>query len=394
VTIKQAVDIALERQPAIRAAKADLSGALVQRDAAYALTSSLGGPQIHVRRKQADLGVSLANAGVERATLDTIHAVSRTYVTTVFASEQVTVAKEAHDRLKVMYNTAKRLVDIGSKEITANDLDRIQTYMLLAETKVNEAQVGIARAKAALREAIGLEWDASLELADTDLNSYVELVQRYMKDHNALLSCEKAVRVALGNRADYQQAQLFAEIVCLEIDAQKLTVQPYARTFAATADIHAPVLPATVIDGDYRPGPVGPEMPVYLAGSCSARTERASLLHERALAVVEKAGGLIALQVTEACERLHQEAKQVELLRQASKQATKARERSEEAYRNDQLKTDVMLTAQVIDSQTKAQLNEALYRHAVALAALQNATSGQIWESFETEGKKAPAVGK
>lgn len=389
-TLKQAVDLALERQPAIRAANADATGAMVQRDSAYALTSSLGGPQIHVRRKQADIGVSIAQAGTERAMLDTIHAVSRTYVTAIYASEQVKVAQGALDNLRAVYNTAKKLVDSGSRQVTTNDLDRIQTYMLLAETRLTEAKIGILRAKAALREAIGIDWDAPLELADENLTQYVDAIQRHSEEHHAHLSCEQAVRVALAQRPDFQQAQLFAELISLEVDAQKLTLQPYARTFAAIVDIHAPILPATVINSDYRPGPVGPAMPVYLAGSCSARTQRASLYYERALAIVDKARGLVALQVTEACERLQQEARQVDTLRKASQQANKAAKKAEEAYRADQLATDQMLMAQVLDAQTRAQLNEALYHHATALATLQNATAGQLWESFESDSKKSP----
>jgi outer membrane protein TolC len=52
-------------------------------------------------------------------------------------------------------------------------------------------------------------------------------------------------------------------------------------------------------------------------------------------------------------------------------------------YRNDQIATDRMLTAQVVESQNQASLNEAQFKYAIALAALQHATSGHLWDCVE-----------
>jgi outer membrane protein TolC len=286
------------------------------------------------------------------------------------------------DKLKALSQVAKGLVEQGSKEVTRTDLDRIQVYLLLAETRGVEANVGLARALAALREAMGVPPGCPVALADSDLGIYMVTLQNYATANKLALSVEQAVKHAWAHRPDLRQAQLFADMAGLEAEAQRQTHQPYVRTFAATGDIHAPILPAGEINGNYRPGPLGPDMPVYLAGSKDVRVARAQTLFRRALAVVDKAKGLIALQVTEAAERVQQEVQQVDSLRQAVAKSSKLAEESEKFFRADNLSVEKMLNAQLLELQVKAQLNEALFRHATAVATLQNAIAGQVYEAY------------
>jgi outer membrane protein TolC len=79
---------------------------------------------------------------------------------------------------------------------------------------------------------------------------------------------------------------------------------------------------------------------------------------------------------------LHELEEQVRLLRQAVQQAGKLRKDAEKAYAADQLSTEKMLTAQLLDAQTRADLNEALYNYCITLAALQRATAGKLWEAL------------
>lgn len=138
-----------------------------------------------------------------------------------------------------------------------------------------------------------------------------------------------------------------------------------------------------MINDSYRPGPLGPEMPAFLAGSRTARMTRAGHLYDRASAAAAKAKELIILEVEDACHRLHEEATKIGLLRQAVEQASKTVAESRDAYRNDLLETDVMLSALVVEAQTKAQLNDALYGYGKALAALQRATAGKLWHCVQ-----------
>ncbi len=390
LTLDQALELSMANQPAIAGAHASAAAVEAQMEAANSLLANLSGPQIHIRRKQADLGVAAAHANVTQAEQETINAVTRNYLSVLYAGEQLKIAQDVAAEFKAIYDVAKRLVGAASKEVTTADLDRIKTYQLLADTRISTARLGLTRGKAALREAIGLPQHQAIEIADDKLANYYDSVTKHFKERGLQVSCPCAIEKALQNRPEVIQAGVFAEIAHLEIEAQGLTLHSYARTFAATADIHAKILPANVINGEYRPGPLGPEYPVYLAGSRSQRQHRAELLYQRAASVSDKARGLIALEVEEACARLIEWGKQVESLQEAVKQTDKLVKDALKAYRNDQLKTEQMLAAQVLDAQTRAQLNEAIYNYAIALATLQRATACHLWSCLEQVPGETP----
>lgn len=383
LNLDDAVTLAMEKQPAIAAARASRNAAFTAREAAYAPFTILAGPQIATRRKQADLAVQISEANVQQVELETINAVTRSYISVLYAREQSGIAQDTLDVIKVTRNAAKTLVDKGSKEVTKTDLDRLDTYILIAETKLGEARTGVIRAKAALREAIGLDRCTEFEIGNEKLSHLHDAFVDYGNKKNMKLSCKKAVCLAVDKRPELVQASLLAQITGLESRAQGWTLSPYARTFAATGDIHTRILPATVINGEYKPGPVGPEMPSFLAGSRTSRQQRANLFYERALTVSDKAENLVALEVEEACARLTEQINQVKMLLEATKKSKRLSEDAMKIYIEDQLSTEKLLAIQLLDAQTRAQLNEAYYKFGQALGLLQRATAGQLWSCFE-----------
>lgn len=384
LTLDEAVNLALERQPTIHAARESLNSAHVSRKVANSPLSGFS-PGICYRRQQADLGVAIGEAAVEQVRLETINAVTRAYVSVLFAREQLDLAQKAVDRISATRAAAKTLVDSGSKEVTKADLDRLDTFRKLGETRVGEARVGVARAKAAVREAVGLRDDVELEIGDEKLSYLYDAFSAFEKQNGSKLSCRLAVKTAQDKRPELVQASLLAQIHCLEIDAQKAQhpCTVYAKTFAATSDIHTRILPATVINGDYRPGPVGPEMPVYLAGMAEDRAERARILYQRSLAVSEKATNLVTLEVEEACARLKEQVNQIQLLEEAVASAKKLAEDAMRIYREDQMPTEKLLTIQFLEAQANSSLNEAYFKFGQAIGLLQRATAGELWNCFE-----------
>lgn len=383
LTLDEAISQALAQQPAVAAARASLASAQTARDVAYTpMAGILGGSQICIRRQQADLGVAIATANIEQVELETFNAVSRSYLSVVYARAQQALAEDAVRNLRTTANIARDLIEKGSKEVTKSDLDRLDTYRLIAESKAGEARLGVARAKAALAEAIGFDHCGDFEIGDETLAQFHDAFIAFGEQKGRKLSTKLAVEIAMQQRPELRQSSMFAQVTGLEIRAQGRTWQPYARTFAATSDVHSKVLPATVMNGDYRPGPVGPEMPSFLAGTPSSRQQRAEALYQRSLAVDDKAQGLVKLEVEEACARLDEQLRQIELLRQAVLQTKKQKEDAERYYRNDQLKTEQLLTIQLLDSQTRAQLNEAYYKFGQSLGVIQRATGGNLWNCF------------
>jgi outer membrane protein TolC len=383
LTLDDAINQALQRQPTIQAAQASLQSALAAQAVANSHMAGLS-PAAAVRRQQAALGVGAAEANVRQVEMETKNAVNRTYLGVIYAREQLKLADDAVQTLRATFDVAKRLLESGSKNITKDDLDKLDIYVNLAESRKGEALVGKARALAALREAIGLPHDAIFDVDQGKLSRFYEIAQEYTKSNNVRLNCNCATDMAVRYRPELTQASIFAEVACLEVQAQSRDLfHPYSKTFAATSDIHAKVLPGSIINGEYRPGPVGPEFPTFLAGSAAQRSERASILHGRALSVVDKARGLVALEAEEGCARLNRASEQIELLRKASGKSTELYKKAEEFFRQDQYKTTDLLTAYGLDVQNRSQLNEAYYQFGMTLAFLQRATAGRLWECFE-----------
>jgi outer membrane protein TolC len=392
LTLDEAIHYALQRQPNVLAARATLNSAVVGREAANSQMSALMGPIITVRRKQADLGVAAAQAAVDEAELSTVHAVTRCYLTVIYAQDQLKVASDFADRMKRLRESTENSLKTGAKFVTASDLDKIDTYALVAQARKVEAEHGIARAKATLREAIGAPADCCLDFATDTLDNYYQGVQKYCNAQGAQLGCCCCVEAALNHRPELVGAKLFAQLAHLEIDAQNLTLHMNAKTFAAIADIHSKGVAVTTINGSYHPGDLAQEMPVFLVGHRSQRVTQAAQLAHRARIVADKVHGLIALEAEDACIRLNQESGQVALYRQAVEKADKTVDNSSTAYRNQQTGVDGWLESEGIAAQTKMQLNESLFRYASALASLQKATAGKLWNCLEKPAVVAPAA--
>lgn len=388
LTLDDAINMSMEKQPSIRAAKLSYQSSV---SAKSVTDNPLIGliPEGRIRKQQAASGLNAAAANMQQVEMETKNAVNRTYLSYVYAREQLKLANDAVSTLKATYQVAKQLLDSGeSKQVTNDDLDKLDIYVKLAESKVGEATVGMARAKAALREAIGLEYNTKFEIDNGKLTRFYDTAQEFTKNQKIKLCCDTAADMAVRYRPELAQASILADVTCLEAQAQsRILLHFYSRTFAASSDIHAKILPSTINNGEYKPGPVGPEMPTYLVGNRNQRTERANILYQRALAVSDKARGLVALEAEEGCARLNRASDSIELQKIAVAKSAVLYKNAEKFFRQDQLKTDALLTAYGLDVKNKSDLNEAYYQFGMTLAYLQRATAGHLWECFIPENK-------
>jgi outer membrane protein TolC len=373
VDLGEAIRMALDRQPTLAAQRSTLASA----EANSRGLDNLRVPtflvrELPIRRKQASIGVTVAAASLEQAEHETVYAVTRTYLTVLYAREQQRVANDVVDHLKATLETARRLVEGGSRDVTTSSVDKITVYLRLAETRQADAAAGIERATAALREAIGLGPDCCLQVPPDRL-----------PQPRATLCRGDIVALALARRGELVQAVNVAEVTALEVDAQGTSCRPNFHTFASVADIHARPIPQGVANAEYRPGAIGPEMPTNLAGSRSARMERARDLSARAEAVVEKTRNLIALEAEDAFLRWEQAARKMPQTREAAERGSKLADDTRKDFGGEQrVKAEDVLNSEVLAAQARAQFNEAVYQHAVALAALERVTAGGFCAGF------------
>jgi len=368
------LQIALANQPALRAAQASLASAQTQLDALQNLRlAGLVSQEIPIRRKQASLGVVIAGAEVNKIEWDTIYGVTRNYFSAIYAHKQELVLRKVIDNLVENHSLAKGAMEAEPQKVSKGDVDRLGVYTVLARTKLIEAATGVEKAKAAMREAMGIPACQPLFLIEAELPPL-----------ETGLCKEQLIELALARRGELIRATTGAEVVCLEVSAQGVIHQTVGRTFAAGSDLHATPVPQGVSNGEYRPWAIGIEMPTTLVGHKADRVRRAQDLHAKAVAVADKARQLIALEAAEAFLKWQDASKQVDILADTPKATADILKQAQAKFKIDKntANTENLINSQVLDAQVNAKMNEALYQHALAVAALERITAGGFVPSY------------
>jgi outer membrane protein TolC len=368
LTLMDCVQMALNQQPALAAYRASVAAAEAQQAALENLhLAGLINHAMCIRKQQAALGVVIAHAGVSQGEWETRYAVTRNFYSVRYAQAQQQVAADVIAALGGTRSTAKNYVDVKkSKVVTSNQVDQITTYLRLAEARTLEADLGIERAKAALREAMGVGCDFNLQIAPEDLPIY-----------HFDLCLGDIVSLAISRRGEMVQVANVAQVTALEVDAQGKTCMPTARTFASFADIHARPIPPGEHDGTYRPDALGLEMPANLAGKRKDRMARASAFHGRAQAVVDKTHNLIVLEAENAFYKWQEAAAKIPKTKAAKDKASKLEKDTSHDFTSDQkVPVKEVLDAIVLMARARMLYNEAVYQQLLALADLQRITAG------------------
>jgi outer membrane protein TolC len=368
--------LALERQPAIAAAQASLAVAQARAaglDKLHAIP--LVASDLPIRRQQAALGVAGAEAQLEQARWDTIYDVTRSYLAVVYARQQLQVADAARADLA----RVRQLADDAGQKRSVRQAD---VYMLAIEGRRETAAEGVARALAALREAMGLPADACIDVADTRL-----------PDRDVKVCRDEVIALTLARRGEILQATTAAEVTDYEVKAQDAKrFAPTARTFAAATDVHAQPIPAAGRGTEYAPAAVGPEMPTLLVGKRADRVEQARALCDRAGAVVEKTRGLLTLEADDAFHRWQEASRKLPQTRRAAKEA---RELEDELLQNvtdlmQNIRYPEVVAAITIANQLRLETNETHYQYLLSLAALERITAGGLCPGFESSAAPRP----
>lgn len=368
LSLQDAISFALDHQPNIAAARASLASAQTAEQALNRMCiSSVISRELAYRKEQAKLGVGAAWAGVDRAEAETRYAVIRLYYSVLYARHQQKVTSDVVEHLNGTADTAAGMVKGGSRDVTQDTVDKINVYRGLAITRRFEAERGVARAEAALREALGVGPECPLTIPDA---AFVAPSTPVDKD------C--IVSLAISRRPEITQSVLLSKITHIEKDAQGTHFfSPTVRTFAIGADIHSTPVPTGTANGEYRPGALAPEMPVQLTGKRKDRIARAEDLFDRSSAVVDKTRNLITLEAEDAYLKWYDYSRRAVETKKAADLGRKLAKDTSEAFRAGQkVKPEDVTTNEVLAAQAQAQHNEAVYWLILALADLERVTAG------------------
>jgi outer membrane protein TolC len=381
--LEDCIQIGLEQQPSLAAARASLAASEDQRQALDNMyLASLVSRELPVRKQQSALGVTIASAGVQQAEYDTIYAVTRTYFSVRYALEQEKVVRELIRQLTVYRDQAKRAVEEGKNpdlNLTVQDVYKLDLHITMLNVRLQEALKGIELAKAALREAMGQGHDCTLDVILLELPSPAESLER----------CQ-LVELALSRRGELIQATSVAQVTDLEVEAQGTSCKLIFRTFAAVADVHSRPIPQEVSNRSYRPGAVGLDMPTTLAGHRHDRMQRARDLSARASAVVDKTRNLIVLETEAGYLKWREAFENVTRFRASQDRAANVAEYTAQRRFEGKASTEDMLRAFALLQEVRAGYNEARFLYALALAGLERITAGGFVPRFRSPAIQHP----
>jgi hypothetical protein len=393
------IELGYQYQPALRAARASL-GASQQGKRALdrMLIPRLFTPDLKIRRQQASQGVTIANAALTQAEWDTRYAITRNFFTVQYVNSQQEVIADVIKDLQTGRERLRRIHGIGdvNAKVTLLDIEAIETQIVLVQAKKSQADNGLLKAIAALREAMGVAHDFPLKLAAVELppavypvkgvkfkeydypNGKAELKEKERTEYRQLyqINEKELILAALANRGEIIQANAAARVVDLEICAQEKIHGWQGWTFARGADTKVQPIPQGRSNGEYLPGAINMETPPMLAGRKVDRVERARYLAERAAAVVDKAENLVALDVVAQYLKWQEAAVAIQHLKGGFDKAIALPARVMKDVQDKDFTSGPIVQANLTAVSVRLQLNDEMHMHALALAGLERATAG------------------
>lgn len=359
-----------QRQPSLMVAHSRLAAA----QSRLASLDSLNGPvsrmrhDLPIRRQQSRLGIDAAQAELARLESENRYVVTRAYLTVLYARAQRKVLDDLIDDLRYLRERIRVSVEKKERpEWTAATVDLITLYLRRTEARRTEAERGIALAVAALRESLNLEPTVCVNIADEPIPQPVVQVCR-----------EDIIAAAVARRGEVIEASLASDAAALEADVQAtLCSRRPVHTFAAATDLHARYVPQPIYTEEFRPGGIPLAMPSIMVGPRAHRVEMAQSYSAQATAVAQKTRNLVILEAEEAYYTWQEWSQKVVFLRQAETIGSRLGRELHEEYRGSIKRLiEALVPENLLAAQARSDYYEALFRQAIALAALERVTGG------------------
>ncbi len=376
LTLGECLKIALEKQPKLAALRASVGSAqasLTAQETAPLLVRLT--PDHKTRKCQASIGVQAAQAELDQATHDVTQAVVWTYYSVVYVRQQLKVAKDAVDFVDFYRDQVEKIVNDkkgGTSEINQITLNRLIARLAAGQLLKVRAESGLERAKAALREAMGVEHTYSFQPVDEVLPDFAKFE----------IKKDDVIGHARTRRGEVIMASLASDVTRLEAFAQwSIRFRFRVETFASGADIHTRHIPAGSKDGEYRPDAIGPEMPVTLFGDRASRSQKSWELVTRSQAVLEKTMNLVTLEAEDAWIAYFYAGDSMTLAKKqaAAGKANLTALREVAGDKVDKKATlQELLEAQEEAAKGQAAFNEAVFQRISALANIERISAGGI----------------
>jgi outer membrane protein TolC len=372
LTVGECTAIAIENQPGMKAALESLHAAEQGRQVLdhLPLLANVARPDLSLRKKQADRGIDVATAAVQKTRDEIVYDVGYLYFTYVYAHQQETIVSDLVAQLTQIRKIIEDLLNTPDPgQVTRLTLYQVVDGLGQVKTLQSQAKWGKEIALAALKEVMGV--DGGFEFVPKD----VELPLM-----RGTTTREQVVELAMTRRPEMAMAAGGVDAFRLETESQsKLRFRLQTQTLASGADLHATQIPAPLRNGEYRPGAIEPEMPLTLLGSREERVRRACTISLRQDAVYEKIVNLVRLEATKAYLTWRQDGDTLDVAKERFDNAAKILDL---AKKNPPADKEKLISYLVTSGKAQSDYLTAAHAYVKSLLTLERVTAGGVRPAF------------
>lgn len=336
------------------------------------------GGKIRYRYQQAGLGIQAASADLAKSKQQTVFDVTRAYLGVQFARESIAVVENAIGQFRAIESLIKALLDEGDEHVTVVDLHRAGTIRLLAESEKVGLQRAADLAHEALRQAMGIEYTAEFDIADSRLIA-----------HRRELELPAVLDEAMIRRPELAKARIGVQVAELE---RKLATANYLPDVALFGRF------GTIDDDGGFVNPNDPEewavgvtlgVPLYAGGRRSAQKRQAQFGQARARYLRQLARQLITLQVQKTYLEYLEMSERLRLAETAVDQAEGTIEGLRNQFLGDQIDDEAMpdyfedlIMARVLHTLARMRYYDIVYRYDLSLARIRLVTASNEYQNL------------
>jgi outer membrane protein len=319
------------------------------------------GGQVSAIVKQTEQGIKAAKEEARRTDLQITYDVTRYYYGAVLARELVQIARDSLARMEVTLELTEKLYTQGSGRVKKTDYLRNKTVVEWLRATLKELEGREQLAKAALTNAMGIPWDATVEPS-----------AREIPFTSAKLELKDLVSEAYLFNPDWASLDaglLAAEAKIKEAGSGHLPKIGLFGSFTHIENSYDQGIVTKENTNSWKVG-IGIDIPIFngLRTVNEVREMRARLGKLKEQQVLLKEG--IALQVKHIFIQMMSAQEQKSSTEAAALSAEENRALNERAYQEEMVETKDVIEAQLIESLMKAQYQKSLFDNIEARANL------------------------
>ena len=266
----------------------------------------LGQPSEEIQLKGAEYSLQSARLNFDRQRLQLEGQVIDDYYGLVQSVRELEIEEQRLAQSRANLELAQRKFEVGL--IAEVEALRLQVEMLQAEATYDQAQTNIESRRDILRETLGLDVWAPLEI-DTDVQYEVHPID-----------AQRALEIGLAHRTDMKRAEIFEEIRALELEDTRRRTGINA-TFGANVSMRGHGSEIGDVSDNFERNQWGVDLQITLplidSGQRQANVSQARIALEQSRLTREQQRRQIIQQIRDTTRRVHEAERQIDL-RQAA----------------------------------------------------------------------------